>query len=396
MGVFKSLLGSGKSLDRVQQLPSLNGFRALSVLSVLISHCAITHGWSSVWFVHGDVGVRCFFVISGFLITHLLLVERRETGAISLSMFYARRALRILPVFFAFMIAITVLAWLTAHPISGCQYLTALTFTKNFGCRYGWIDTHLWSLSVEEQFYLLWPWLMARRPLRDVLAVALVLIIAGPIGRSVFYLLHDFDSRAISTVTNADMIMIGCVCAIFVSSRRDLFMRMLQWRPAGMRFFALLALIAPTVLSINLPLGRFTVPFGATTEATAVAYLLCSYAFVPKGVMFYVLNWRPLVYLGAISYGVYVWQQPFFSPITRLPIIVTLGGILSVAALSYYLLEKPLMTLRSRLRASRTGLALRPALPIATVPNRSYPVSFRRRVPPILPLTKTLTANASG
>jgi peptidoglycan/LPS O-acetylase OafA/YrhL len=131
----------------------------------------------------------------------------------------------------------------------------------------------------------------------------------------------------------------------------------------------MLALIVPVVLESNWLLGQFTVPFGATTEAAAMAYLLCSYAFVPKGAAFYILNWRLLVGLGVISYGVYVWQQPFFSAITPLPMVVTFGGILSVATLSYYLLEKPLMSLRSRLRATRASLASRPASPVATVPE---------------------------
>jgi peptidoglycan/LPS O-acetylase OafA/YrhL len=150
-----------------KKLPSLDGWRAVSIALVLIAHSKYAAGFPAMLgsaldgfnangIAPGSLGVRFFFVISGFLITWLLLQEQAKHGVISLKHFYLRRALRILPVYFLYLF---VLGFLTHYSQPASDWLTNLTFTTN----YFWPPeptAHLWSLGVEEQFYLLWPGLL--------------------------------------------------------------------------------------------------------------------------------------------------------------------------------------------------------------------------------------------
>ena len=141
------------------RLPSLDGLRAVSILLVLGWHLNDRNripGFGYVTYYYGTLGVQIFFVISGFLISWLLLADEAAAGSVSLRSFYARRALRILPVQFAYLAVLALLTLTTALRWSGCEVATALTYTKDIACQ-TWADAHLWSLSVEEQFYLIWP-----------------------------------------------------------------------------------------------------------------------------------------------------------------------------------------------------------------------------------------------
>src|SRR5688572_6248603 len=148
-------------LPTKSRLQSLDGWRALSVILVLGGHSERVYRGSAKWITvfrwsEGALGVLFFFVISGFLITLLLIAENDRNGGISLKHFYIRRALRILPVYFAFLLTIAALQYFTPYSQSWVAWLGNLTFTQNFlGSPHP--TAHLWSLSVEEQFYLLWP-----------------------------------------------------------------------------------------------------------------------------------------------------------------------------------------------------------------------------------------------
>ncbi|MDB6072774.1 MAG: putative acyltransferase, partial [Verrucomicrobiaceae bacterium] len=176
------------------RLPSLDGWRAISLVLVLGSHTAITAGTPPLAakvlnrVFDGALGVRFFFVISGFLITWLMMVENQRTGTVSLRHFYVRRALRILPVYLVFLGVLAGLQWCTPLHQSAALWVGNLTFTTNFlyepGMN-GHQSAHLWSLAVEEQFYLLWPvaflWLRGKEPLKVACwlvggAVAVVLL----------------------------------------------------------------------------------------------------------------------------------------------------------------------------------------------------------------------------
>jgi peptidoglycan/LPS O-acetylase OafA/YrhL len=150
----------------VRLLPSLDGLRAVSILLVILGH-GVGTGKSQLdlhspvleklFFSHSAIGVRTFFIISGFLITTLLLREKSNFGYISLPAFYTRRCLRILPAFFFYLLVIVVLDRTGFVQLPAGNLLYAVTYTMNFNPNPYWYTGHFWSLSVEEQFYLLWP-----------------------------------------------------------------------------------------------------------------------------------------------------------------------------------------------------------------------------------------------
>ena len=149
--------------------PSIGGLRAISIILVLMSHLNIKHSIFSNFsnfilirtftdFLYdGNFGVNVFFVVSGFLITSILLQEEIWTKKVSLKNFYLRRILRIFPAYYFLLFVYFFLSQSNLIRISNNSWLTSLTFTKYLNWNSDWFTSHLWSLSVEEHFYLLFP-----------------------------------------------------------------------------------------------------------------------------------------------------------------------------------------------------------------------------------------------
>lgn len=360
-----------------RDIPSLDGLRGVSIVMVVGGHLVQT-GTAPDWLVrlsplfNGELGVRVFFVISGFLITTLLLRELKTTGRIGLRNFYVRRFLRLAPVQLAFIAVLFVLTQSTGLRLSGCQFATALTYTKNYGCG-AWIDGHLWSLSVEEQFYLLWPTLLAAAPRRVWLPVSAGLVVISAPSRAVEYLL---GSRQFFWLTsNTDALMLGTLLAVWRDSSSEVLDRVIRWRPLSLRALALVAIVVPEVLRAKLLLGAVTVTLGPALQSFAIAYLIASLVSRHRGPSYWLLNTRPMVAFGVLSYSIYVWQQIFFSKpevlglehgerVLSFPVNVFLAVAAGVA--SYYFLEKPFVALRRRFRPKEpTGAQSRSAVAVA-------------------------------
>src|SRR6185503_16392845 len=151
---------TSSSVDR--RVPSLDGLRAISIALVVFCHMAGTRGFP-ISEAAGNIlpfaalGVRVFFVISGFLITKLLLAEWSRTGGIDLSRFYLRRTLRIMPPYYVLLVAVAMAASVDLIRLAPGDLAHAATYTSNYAPDRSWWIGHTWSLSVEEQFYLLWP-----------------------------------------------------------------------------------------------------------------------------------------------------------------------------------------------------------------------------------------------
>src|SRR4051812_24348426 len=145
--------------------PSLNGLRAISVLLVIAYHLKIYFLYSQgidlgenlSFFADGNLGVNVFFIISGFLITSLLLEEERMNSTISLKNFYIRRTIRIFPAYYFMLAVYFILQLCQVIHIGPSSWFTAVTYTKYFNADQDTVTAHAWSLSVEEHFYLLWP-----------------------------------------------------------------------------------------------------------------------------------------------------------------------------------------------------------------------------------------------
>lgn len=184
---------SRMTLARNPRIPSLDGLRAISITMVLAGHAASgisvlrDHPLLSYTLFNGNRGVSVFFVISGFLITSLLLEEQGLTGRISLRNFYVRRAFRILPPFWVFLIGV-VLFWKLGVFATQWHYLAvSFTFLRDYIAG-DWWTGHSWSLSVEEQFYLLWPATLVLIGRRKSLWLASLLIFAAPVTRVLSHL----------------------------------------------------------------------------------------------------------------------------------------------------------------------------------------------------------------
>ena len=173
-----------------RQIASLDGLRAISIGFVIFAHLSGTQFFPSFVVARrsfGNYGVRIFFVISGFLITTLLLQELASSGRISLKRFYLRRVFRILPAKYFYILATLIATLIGWIHVSGNDFMHALTYTANYDFDRSWYVTHLWSLAVEEQFYLIWPAVLALAGSRKGMLVAASMIAVSPLLRTIAF-----------------------------------------------------------------------------------------------------------------------------------------------------------------------------------------------------------------
>ena len=341
------------------RLASLDGLRALSICMVLLGHLGRTRGFPSIHLGIGDyahLGVVVFFVISGFLITSLLMHEYSTTRQISLKLFYARRSLRIFPASWAYLIVVCLLSIAGFIHLRQTDIWHALTYTVNYLPVPAWQIAHLWSLSVEEQFYLLWPFAFAAlRPRKASWAawgVMALAIVARIVNRALLIgtPLHDLDMFPMV----ADSLAAGCLLAGLKGTleTKNWYLRLFQ--PG----WSLLLLVLVCVLN-RFQDYTIDVVLGSTIINLALSILIHRCVYVAISPVGRVLNWRPLAFVGVLSYSLYIWQQLFLNKssgawINAFPqnIVLTIAAALT----SYFLLEKPLLGLRKRMRAKAEHL----------------------------------------
>jgi len=344
-----------------KRLPSLDGWRALSIFLVLAAHTKETYDFPKSldiyfkWLFDGDLGVRTFFLISGMLITWLLLNEEHSTGSISLKNFYIRRVLRIWPVYFTYLFVLLVLQIFTAYSQTGVMWLGNVLFMTNFfGAK--WTNGHLWSLAVEEQFYFLWPVLMVVVKNKKVLIKLLFLtFVLAPICRVITYLQPQAVPWKIiftgySFFNYWDSLAVGCLSSILVSINQK---KVIYWVNKA-KFYAPLLVLVPYILVKLFLLGPFTVSVGPLLQAIGICILVVYSVFEKEAFLHKILNTRLLVKIGVLSYSLYIWQMIFCSK----PEYFGFSGnilfswkswllpVLLVASCSYYFLEKPFIGLR--------------------------------------------------
>lgn len=205
----------------MKRIPGLDGLRAISILLVLWGHLVGTRGFhsnSAFWDRTRDfanLGVRVFFVISGYLITLLLLREFEKTKAISLKNFYSRRALRIFPACYSFILLITIAYASGAIHLHEGDLWHAYSYTMNYSVHRSWWVGHLWSLSVEEQFYLLWPAALLFLGFRKGMRAAMGVVVCVPLIRLATGYIWISQRPLIGNTfqTVADTIATGCLLA---------------------------------------------------------------------------------------------------------------------------------------------------------------------------------------
>jgi peptidoglycan/LPS O-acetylase OafA/YrhL len=326
-----------------KRVPSLDGLRACSVMFVVFDHLCISGSlpFHQSWIDFGNLGVRIFFVISGFIITTLLLEEKNRTGTISLKAFYARRFFRIVPIWACYVTVILVgLVALRRLP-SLHDMLGVLTYNVDYLAPAEIDFTHLWSLSVEEKFYLIWPVTLVLAGQRAAAFGAVAVGLASPLlrfrgaltGASYEDLLWPFHNTA-------DALAIGCLLAIgrgaLENNKRWQAFFASPWK-AGLIPLVIIALAA------SHKLGPVFWLAGVTALNLAIAAGIYAAIKQPESAVGRLLNGNPLRIIGVWSYGIYLWQQPLtFHRKTGLLSVFPVNVIvlLLVSALGYYLIEK--------------------------------------------------------
>ena len=366
VSVPASCSNSNEIRRRLGHEPVLDAIRGIAILLVLARHSGgILPG--------GALGVDLFFVLSGFLITSLLLNEWSGSGRLSLGAFYRRRALRLFPALFAMLaVFVVVSSLLLALGRSSAARFGGDVADAGLGVAYvlnfvlaasGSIPADslrpLWSLAQEEQFYLVWPVLllvMLRTRLSPrTIAFVLAALFAALVSYRMALALSGAPIHRLwfAPDTHADPIVLGCLAGVAYSY--GLLRRVPSWLP--------LTLLVPAALTLatldTYDRVLYTVPLPLFSVTCAV--LLLAVLTTPESRLAWALNLRPLRALGRISYGLYLWQLPIFAAfgwVLGLPITF------AVALISFRYIEKPFLRLKAQGRAPRTAPA--PALAPAT------------------------------
>ena len=347
-------------------MPGLDGLRALAVLAVIAYHEQL--GWAP----GGLLGVGVFFTLSGYLITDLLLGQRARSGGLNLGDFWLRRARRLLPALFVMLAVVT--AWVTVVSPSRLASLrgavaAAATYSSNWFYIYthnsyfarfappGPLD-HLWSLAVEEQFYLVWPWLLllgvyvvrGRRPnaVRWLALPTLILAAASAVAMLMLY--HPgYDPTRIyeGSDTRACGLLIGAALAMVWPSRRTA--RTALWSRVMLdgAGFAGLAVVGLMIWRVG-QYSAFTYQGGLVLLSLATAGVVAAVA-CPGTLVGAALGWKPLRWIGVRSYGIYLWHYPVIiltSPANsteNLPrAALQVAASIGIAALSWRFVEEPI------------------------------------------------------
>ncbi len=356
------MASSARTSTTSHWIPSLDGVRAVAIGLVLVAHLGGTRGFpltanEADFFGTGALGVRVFFVLSGFLITGLLLREMGRTGTVSLRAFYARRFFRIFPAYYTYL-CLTALAVLVGwEVVRPGDLLHAVTYTENYHVAHGWPVAHAWSLSVEEQFYLLWPVLLycvGRK--RGLLAAAAVVCLAPAIRLAEWYgphVLHVNVGFTFETV--ADALAVG---ALLAGGRERLWS--MAWYRKLMCPIGAAAIATAVLLVAAQDRPRLQALVGVTLMNVGIALLIDYFVRMPTGVVGRLLNTSVMQRIGVLSYSIYLWQQPWLDaarpgPLTAFPINLLLTTACATA--SYYLIETPALAYRRRFESKVAAAA---------------------------------------
>ncbi|MGA7697761.1 MAG: acyltransferase [Candidatus Sulfotelmatobacter sp.] len=375
---LESRLSEGK-------IPALDGVRAVAISLVVILHFHfhVLRDWDESF---GHTGVTLFFVLSGFLITWLLIKEDDRTGEISLWNFYVRRLLRIFPGFYCFWAVYVGLAALAHKHIAWGNCIAALFYVNNYywPLRGGGEGAMLltWSLGVEEQFYVVWPAIFRRfRGRRDsvvhVLAALCLIVLLHRI--LLLYLWHAprlylytaFDTRM-------DSLAMGCLLAISIRTGKA--MRFVQlvcahWSLSGVTFALFALSMAVPSLARDSP---YWCVWGTSVESFLSATLIVQMVVLGDRLPWMWINWKWVRFIGTISYSLYLYNaigpdlvdhSPLAHTLLRAP--VSLVASILLACGSYYIVERPFLRLKSRYEVRSKARVPEDGNHAATVPPSS-------------------------
>ncbi|WP_269541303.1 acyltransferase family protein [Cerasicoccus fimbriatus] len=345
--------------------PKLDSLRAFAVTGVLIDHylpgSAIAH-----LLPLGSLGVQCFFVISGYLITAILLQAKdahTSSGKV-LKSFFARRFLRIFPPYYAMLIVCLILGvgFSAEALISSIFYVFNIVEAANPQASYDYLG-HLWSLCIEEQFYLIWPWIVILIPSGKLFKISLGLIVFAVVSR--WLLLNagwDYISVRNLPTSQFDALIGGALLAQIEFNQQQ---KLGNWLNRNYRVLILagVTLYAFSKLAPVIPHQLGTLGYWATSVVFMGVVFWAAQPTEKPSLLSKVFQWKPLMYVGKISYGIYLYQ---FMSLLFLYKFISMTGIqesiadswlfvalwtcftLAIAAISWHCFERPILRLKAR------------------------------------------------
>jgi peptidoglycan/LPS O-acetylase OafA/YrhL len=365
-------------------MPALDGVRGVAVLGVMAFHGGVS------WLGGGFLSLDTFFVLSGFLITSLLITEWRSSGAIRLGAFWARRARRLLPALLLVLVFVVAYAnWVApagTYPGLRLDALSTLFYVANwhfilvgsdYFARSGLPSplTHTWSLAVEEQFYLVWPLVVLAalrlgRGLRTLMTISVVGAVASAVAMALLFRSGASITRLyFGTDTHGQSLLVGAILAVALAGRTAKSARAdgpggpgpsqsgnPAWLASGRWATWWLPLLgAAGVVATGLLWWRASFTSGLVWQggvlvaALSTAAVLCSVVCAPASLLAAALSFRPLRYVGRISYGMYLWHYPLYqwidgarTGLTGTPLLaLRFGATVAVASASFFLVERP-------------------------------------------------------
>lgn len=322
----------------MDRIPTLDGWRGIAILMVIVTHLQVSllghlyHGYR--WLDIGQHGVTLFFVLSGYSITSRLLCEQK----IDLRSFYLRRFFRLMPCAWTYLLVLGIASAIAGTAFIGRDAWSCLLFFRNYYPAHltpsDFRTEHFWSLSLEEQFYLVWPPILALSGRTRALWIAAAATIACAVFRFTHWESYNRVFAYKHTEVRIDAILVGCIFALLFQSAGI--------RAWFKRFGAPLFWILLPVLAWYIYHYEWLIPLA---ESTTMAALIACTSLAPSSIAGRVLEWKHLKFLGVISYSLYVWQQAvLFIPLSYIgALFLPLVGILS-----YGCIERPCIAMGRR------------------------------------------------
>ena len=340
-------------------IPAFDGIRAIAILLVLFSHSVIYHQFNSLRNIGlnlGYTGVSIFFVLSGYLITRLLIQEEEKNGKISLKFFYIRRAFRLLPALWLYLLVVFVL-WtaglLPNHPWH--SFLSSLLYIRNL-IGSGHETDHIWSLSLEQQFYFLWPIVILILPNKNnrrfLIALGVILFVLFWRYYALSHNLASYGNVYVRTDFRIDSPLIGSSIALLEKIQPKHWARINTNSSISDTFLLFSTILLSCWIALQLKLGTFWW-IDSTVISLIAGILIITQLSNCDSLGRKFLTLPPLLFIGKISYGIYLWQALFLGDMSsplgfmrKYPINLIL--IFVAAWLSYSIVERPFLHIKNK------------------------------------------------
>lgn len=359
-----TILKAFQSSFQPKQIQSLDGIRAISCLFVIIGHFSyLFSGYFNQVFgpLFGPVitysignqytGVTFFFVLSGFLITNILIDEFRLKGEVSYRNFFMKRLFRIFPAYYFYFILIFIFLYYSKIvPYTNQDLISAITYTYNYYSDLNpWFMGHFWSLAVEEQFYLIWPILFILTYKKFGIKVPILIIFASPLIRILTYYIFEESRGRISIMTHTrfDCLLFGCAFAFcFKNNYFEKFNSIIT--KFKLHFISAFHILFFSRLLQMKFQGKYVMTVGYSLDAFAMCILIV-YLVMNTNLVTKFFNLPIFVHIGTLSYSLYLWHIPFaWSGLGSSYLVPRIIAVYFCALFSFLFIESPFMNLRKR------------------------------------------------